>query len=117
MLRTYHSFTQAADENGLSRILVGFHFRTAVTVGIEHGRAIADPRCQSTSCSRALTAPGARAGMPLEGGVPAPARHGAWRTTSAASSALVCTPSFLNTCARWVFTVPAHRAGRRSPGW
>jgi hypothetical protein len=42
VLRTYHSFTQAADENGLSRILVGFHFRTAVTVGIEHGRAIAD---------------------------------------------------------------------------
>ena len=25
VLRTYHRFTQAADENGLSRILVGFH--------------------------------------------------------------------------------------------
>jgi hypothetical protein len=33
---------QAADENGLSRILVGFHFRKAVKEGIEHGRKIAD---------------------------------------------------------------------------
>jgi hypothetical protein len=36
----YSSFSQAADENGLSRILVGFHFRKAVTEGIEHGRKI-----------------------------------------------------------------------------
>jgi hypothetical protein len=40
--RRYHSFSQAADENGLSRILVGFHFRTAVQTGIEHGRRIGD---------------------------------------------------------------------------
>ena len=40
--RSYASFSQAADENGLSRILVGFHFRKAVTAGIEHGRKIAD---------------------------------------------------------------------------
>jgi hypothetical protein len=40
--RSYSSFTEAADENGLSRILVGFHFRKAVTEGIEHGRKIAD---------------------------------------------------------------------------
>jgi hypothetical protein len=38
--RSYTSFTQAADENGESRILVGFHFRTAVREGIEHGRRI-----------------------------------------------------------------------------
>jgi hypothetical protein len=38
--RSYHSFSEAADENGLSRILVGFHFRNAVEDGIEHGRRI-----------------------------------------------------------------------------
>jgi hypothetical protein len=40
--RSYTSFTQAADENGLSRILVGFHFRNAVDEGIEHGTRIGD---------------------------------------------------------------------------
>ena len=40
--RSYDSFTEAADENGLSRILVGFHFRKAVVEGIAHGRKIAD---------------------------------------------------------------------------
>lgn len=40
VLRSFTSFTQAADENGLSRILVGFHFRKAVKEGIEHGRKI-----------------------------------------------------------------------------
>jgi PAP2 superfamily len=38
--RSYASFSQAALENGLSRIYVGFHFRRAVTEGIEHGRKI-----------------------------------------------------------------------------
>jgi hypothetical protein len=41
-LRRYRSFSQAATENGLSRILVGFHFRKAVEEGIEHGRRIGD---------------------------------------------------------------------------
>jgi len=40
--RSYSSFSQAADENGLSRILVGFHFCKAVIEGIEHGRKIGD---------------------------------------------------------------------------
>jgi hypothetical protein len=40
LLRRYRSFSQAAAENGLSRILVGFHFRKAVEEGIEHGRKI-----------------------------------------------------------------------------
>ena len=40
--RSYTSFTEAADENGVSRILIGFHFRRAVDQGIEHGRRIAD---------------------------------------------------------------------------
>jgi hypothetical protein len=39
-LRQYRSFSQAADENALSRILVGFHFRNAVEAGTEHGRKI-----------------------------------------------------------------------------
>src|SRR5262245_7162418 len=38
--RHYSSFSQAADENGFSRILVGFHFRNAVEEGIRHGRRI-----------------------------------------------------------------------------
>ena len=40
--RSYTSFSQAAEENGVSRIYVGFHFRRAVTEGIQHGRKIAD---------------------------------------------------------------------------
>lgn len=40
VLRSYRSFSEAADENGHSRILIGFHFRKAVTEGVEHGRKI-----------------------------------------------------------------------------
>ena len=40
--RRYAGFSQAAAENGVSRILVGFHFRKAVDEGIEHGRKIGD---------------------------------------------------------------------------
>ena len=40
--RSYTSFTQASEENGLSRILVGFHFRNAVEQGIKHGTRIGD---------------------------------------------------------------------------
>ena len=39
-LRSYSSFSQAAEENGLSRILVGYHFREGVEVGIVHGARI-----------------------------------------------------------------------------
>ena len=39
---TTRSFSQAAEENGVSRILVGFHFRQAVDDGIAHGRRIGD---------------------------------------------------------------------------
>ena len=42
VLRRYAGFSQAANENGLSRILVGFHFRKAVEEGIEHGAKIAN---------------------------------------------------------------------------
>jgi hypothetical protein len=40
IVRTFGSFSQAAEENGLSRIYIGFHFRKAVTEGIAHGRKI-----------------------------------------------------------------------------
>ena len=40
--RSFTSFTQAAAENGVSRIYVGYHFRNAVNEGIKHGRKIAD---------------------------------------------------------------------------
>jgi hypothetical protein len=40
--RTFSSFTEAAEENGVSRIYVGFHFRKAVEEGIAHGRKIGD---------------------------------------------------------------------------
>jgi hypothetical protein len=42
ILRHFTGFSQAAEENGFSRILVGFHFRKAVDEGIEHGRKIAN---------------------------------------------------------------------------
>ena len=42
VFRHYRRFSQAAEENGLSRILVGFHFRKAVDEGIAHGRKIGD---------------------------------------------------------------------------
>jgi hypothetical protein len=42
VLRSFRSFSQAANENGVSRIMVGFHFRDAVRQGIVHGRKVAD---------------------------------------------------------------------------
>ena len=41
VVRSYVSFSQAADENAMSRIYVGIHFRRAVEEGVEHGRKIA----------------------------------------------------------------------------
>lgn len=41
-LRHFSSFSQAADENAVSRIYVGFHFRDAVETGTRHGEKIAD---------------------------------------------------------------------------
>ena len=40
VLRSYSSFSQAAAENAMSRILVGYHFRKGVEEGIEHGRKV-----------------------------------------------------------------------------
>ena len=41
VIRSYTSFSEAADENAVSRIVIGIHFRRAVEVGTEHGRQIA----------------------------------------------------------------------------
>jgi hypothetical protein len=40
VIRSYSSFSEAADENALSRILIGIHFRQAVEEGVKHGRMI-----------------------------------------------------------------------------
>jgi hypothetical protein len=40
--RSYTSFTQAADENGYSRVLVGFHFHNSTDVGTAYGRKIGE---------------------------------------------------------------------------
>ena len=40
VLRRYTSLSQAARENAVSRIFIGFHFRTAVEEGTEHGDRI-----------------------------------------------------------------------------
>jgi hypothetical protein len=40
VFRSYTSFSQAADENAVSRIYIGIHFRHAVEAGVEHGRKI-----------------------------------------------------------------------------
>jgi hypothetical protein len=41
VLRSFSSFSQAAEQNALSRILVGIHFRKACMEGLRHGRRIA----------------------------------------------------------------------------
>jgi hypothetical protein len=38
--RSFQSFSQAAEENAVSRIYVGFHFRDSVVQGLEHGRQL-----------------------------------------------------------------------------
>ncbi len=38
--RSFRSFSQAAEENGNSRIYIGFHFRHAVTEGIKLGSKV-----------------------------------------------------------------------------
>ena len=42
VLRGFTSFSQASAENARSRVLVGFHFTHATTVGIQHGRQVGD---------------------------------------------------------------------------
>jgi hypothetical protein len=41
-LRAYSSFSQAATENALSRILIGLHFRKSTDEGAAYGRKIGE---------------------------------------------------------------------------
>lgn len=45
--RSFHSFTQAANENGDSRVIVGIHFRSAVETGQRMGREIGRYVCRN----------------------------------------------------------------------
>jgi hypothetical protein len=42
VIRSYEAFSQAADENAVSRIYIGIHFRRAVEEGLRHGRRIGE---------------------------------------------------------------------------
>jgi hypothetical protein len=42
VVRHFHRLSAAARQNGISRMLVGFHFRHAVESGLLHGRRIGD---------------------------------------------------------------------------
>ena len=42
VFRSYTSFSQAAEENGYSRVLVGIHFHDAFEQDIKYGRKIGD---------------------------------------------------------------------------
>ena len=42
VLRSYTNFSQAADENAYSRVLIGFHFRKSVEEGTQYGRKIGE---------------------------------------------------------------------------
>ena len=56
VLRRYTSFSQAADENGLSRILVGFHFRKRSKRELNTGaRSATVP--STASCARRTDSP------------------------------------------------------------
>lgn len=39
-VRSYHSFSQAAEECGMTRVWVGFHFHTAVRHGLNQGKQV-----------------------------------------------------------------------------
>jgi hypothetical protein len=39
-LRHFTRFSKAAQENAVSRIYVGFHFRYAVVIGTRHGKRV-----------------------------------------------------------------------------
>jgi hypothetical protein len=40
VLRSFANFSQAADENAYSRVLIGFHFRKSIEEGTAYGRKI-----------------------------------------------------------------------------
>jgi hypothetical protein len=48
LVREFRSFSQAAQENAVSRIYVGFHFRKAAMDGVRHGRLIGAHAARTT---------------------------------------------------------------------
>jgi hypothetical protein len=42
VVRSFTSFSQAADENAYSRVLIGFHFRKSIEEGTAYGRKIGE---------------------------------------------------------------------------
>ena len=54
-VRQFTRFSQAADENAVSRIYVGFHFRDAVETGTRHGEEIGDRYGRSRPTTGSLT--------------------------------------------------------------
>ena len=85
VLRSYASFSQAAEENGVSRILVGFHFRKAVDEGIEHGAG--SPTGRSTgSCARALSGSHPSSEAPRTGASLGPGAPGGSRPIDSAAA-------------------------------
>ena len=42
VMRSYTTFTEAADENAVSRVYIGFHFRNATEEGTKYGRKIGE---------------------------------------------------------------------------
>ena len=42
LMRSYTSFSQAAEENAISRVYIGFHFRNATVEGTNYGRKIGE---------------------------------------------------------------------------
>jgi hypothetical protein len=45
--RSFQSFSEAAEENGNSRVYIGFHFRSAVVDGMKQGREVGDWVCDN----------------------------------------------------------------------
>jgi hypothetical protein len=42
VMRSYTTFTQAAEENAISRVYIGFHFRNDTVEGTAYGRKIGE---------------------------------------------------------------------------
>ena len=64
-MRSYTTFTQAADENAISRVYVGFHFRNATVEGTNYGRKIGE---RAVTLLPAVTPTGASGQGPVPAG-------------------------------------------------
>ena len=74
ILRHFTSFSQAMEENGVSRIYVGFHFRDAVDTGIKHGEKIGNWAVNHVMRARCTRSDRPRR-SPTSGADPSPSKH------------------------------------------